>query len=250
MIRRLVIAARFNGPPGSANGGYVSGLLGTLIGDSAEVTLRKPPPLDHELVIDEQGVGEERHLRLLDGAELIASARAAEPSVLVPEPPSFIEAEAAEQRYEGFAAHLFPGCFVCGPARAHGDGLRLFTGKLSERELVASTWTPAASFAAANGEVERAIVWSALDCPSYFGGRLRDYGRIAVLGRLTASLLRPVRVGAPHIVLGWPIGQEGRKWDGGSAVYTAQGELCAFARGRWVELNAPASTPPPRTAQG
>jgi hypothetical protein len=237
MMQRLVIDARFNGPPGSANGGYVSGVLGTLIGDSAEVTLRKPPPLDRELVIDEQGVGEERQLRLMDGAELIASARAAQPSVIVPEPPTFAQAKAAEQRYEGFHEHLSPGCFVCGPARAPGDGLRLFTGKLPERELVASAWTPAQSFAAANGEVERAIVWSGLDCPSYFGGRLREYGRIAVLGRLTATLLRPLRVDAPHIVVGWPITQEGRKWDGGSAIFTAQGELCAFARGRWVELN-------------
>jgi hypothetical protein len=95
------------------------------------------------------------------------------------------------------------------------------------------------SFADAAGDVDAAIVWSALDCPSYFGGRLRNYGRIAVLGRLTATLLRPVRVAAPHIVLGWPITQEGRKWDGGSAVYSAQGELCAFARGRWIELSSP-----------
>lgn len=250
MIQRVVIEARFNGPPGSGNGGYVCGLLGKLIGDSAEVTLRKPPPLERALTIEEEGVGDERHVRLMDGAELVASGRAAEPSVTVPEPPSLAQAEAAQQRYEGFAEHLFPGCFVCGPARAYGDGLRLFTGKLGERELVASAWIPAEAFAGANGDVDPAIVWSALDCPSYFGGRLRGYGRIAVLGRMTATLLRPVRVNTAHIVLGWPIAQEGRKWDGGSALYTAQGELCAFARGRWVELNAPASTPPPKTTPG
>ena len=84
--------------------------------------------------------------------------------------------------------------------------------------------------------MDPAIVWSALDCPSYFGGRLRDFGRAAVLGRLTATLCRPLEVGAPYIVVGWPILQEGRKWDGGSAVFSAEGELCAFARGRWVQL--------------
>jgi hypothetical protein len=45
------------------------------------------------------------------------------------------------------------------------------------------------------------------------------------------------------------IAQEGRKWDGGSAIFTAQGELCAFARGRWIELNEAdyPSAPPARS---
>jgi hypothetical protein len=248
MSQQRVIASRFNGPPGSGNGGYVCGVLaGEFGGDSAEVTLRKPPPLDRALALrveargsareqGTEGVGEERHVSLWDGETLIASARAAEPSVLLPEPPSLAQAEAAEARYEGHVAHPYPGCFVCGPARAAGDGLRLFTGKLPERELVACAFRPGASFADADGNVDRAIVWSALDCPSYFGGRLRGFGRAAVLGRLTATVCRSLPVGAPYIVVGWPIAQEGRKWDGGSAIFSADGELCAFARGRWIEL--------------
>jgi hypothetical protein len=237
MSQSVVISSRFNGPPHSANGGYACGVLGTLIGDSAEVTLRKPPPLDRALTIEVEGVGDERHLRLLDGDLLIASARAAEPQVSIPEPPTFAAARAAEAAYEGFSWHHFPSCFVCGPARSEGDGLCLFTGKLPGRDVVASSWTPAPSIAGRDGSVERSVVWSALDCPSYFGGRMQGFGRFAVLGRLTATLREPVQIGAEHIVIGWPIAQEGRKWDGGSAIFTAQGELCAFARGRWIELN-------------
>ncbi len=236
MSQQRVIASRFNGPPGSGNGGYVCGLLAAQLGASAEVTLRKPPPLDHALALRDEGVDEERHVSLWDGETLIASARVAEPSVVVPDPPTLAQAEAAEAHYEGHVAHPFPGCFVCGPARAAGDGLRLFTGKLPQRELVACSFRPGPGFAGADGDVDPAIVWSALDCPSYFGGRLRDFGRAAVLGRLTATLCRPLAVGAPYIVVGWPILQEGRKWDGGSAIFSATGELCAFARGRWIEL--------------
>jgi hypothetical protein len=236
MSQRVVIASRFNGPPQSGNGGYTCGLLGTLIGDSAEVTLQKPPPLDRELAIEVEGVGEESHLRLLDGDTLIASGRAAQPNVVVPEPPTLAQADAAQTAYEGFAAHPYPGCFVCGPKRAEGDGLRLFTGKVSHRMLVASTWTPAPSLDAGDGTVERRVVWSALDCPSYFGGRLNGYGRVAMLGRMTATLCAPIEVGEAYIVIGWPIGQEGRKWDGGSAIFTRKGELCAYSLGRWIEL--------------
>lgn len=236
MSGTVIIASRFNGPPGSGNGGYVCGVLAGQFGDSAEVTLRKPPPLDRALALRAQGIGAERQVSLWDGETLIASARAAEPDVVVPEPPSLSQAEVAEAAYEGHAAHVFPRCFVCGPARAPGDGLRLFTGKLPNRELVACAFRPGVDFVGADGHVDRAVVWSALDCPSYFGGRLREYGRAAVLGRLTAKVCRPLQVEAPYVVVGWPIMQEGRKWDGGSAIFSAEGELCAFARGRWIAL--------------
>ena len=39
------IDPRFNGPPGSGNGGYTCGLVAGLLGGPAEVTLRLPPPL-------------------------------------------------------------------------------------------------------------------------------------------------------------------------------------------------------------
>jgi hypothetical protein len=141
MSQGTVIAARFNGPPKSANGGYACGVLGTLIGDSAQVSLRKPPPLERALSIDVEGLAEERHWRLLDGDVLIASGRVAEPNLTIPEPPTFDQAQAAEAAYQGFAWHHFPTCFVCGPARAEGEGLRLFTGKLAQRDVVASTWS-------------------------------------------------------------------------------------------------------------
>lgn len=236
MISCLVIPSRFNGPPNSGNGGYSCGVLGTLIGDAAEVTLRAPPPLDRELAVSVEGEGEGRQWKMMDGEALVASGRIAEPDVICPGPLSSERAKAAEAAYVGFDWHPFPTCFVCGPDRAPGDGLRLFTGKVEGRDIVASAWTPPASVAAADGTVDGAVVWSALDCPTYFGGRLNDYGGLAVLGRLTIKQVAKIRAGAPHVVIGWPVGRDGRKWEGGAAVYTADGELCAYSRGLWVEL--------------
>jgi hypothetical protein len=236
MMSRVVIPSRFNGPPNSGNGGYSCGVLGTLIGESAEVSLRSPPPLDRELIVEVFGIGVERKWHMLDGEGLVASGRVAEPDVTCPKPLSVERAKASEATYIGFDSHPFSTCFVCGPDRAEGDGLRLFTGKVEGQDLVASAWTPSASVAAADGTVEDAIVWSALDCPTYFGGRLNGYGGLAVLGRLTLKQVAKVRAGAPHVVVGWPIGRDGRKWEGGAAVFTAEGELCAYSRGLWVEL--------------
>ena len=110
------IERRFNGPPNSGNGGYACGLLGALIGDSAEVTLRKPPPLETEMEITH----EDGEWTLSDGEMVIATGHATELNLDVPAPPSFDDATAAESNYIDRELHIFPTCFVCGPDRHHG----------------------------------------------------------------------------------------------------------------------------------
>ena len=60
---------------------------------------------------------------------------------------------------------------------------------------------------------------------------------MAVLGRLTVKLIEPIHVGQPYIVIAWPLDDEVKRWSGGSAIYTADGELCAYARGTWVRVD-------------
>jgi hypothetical protein len=64
----LSIDRRFCGPPGSGNGGYTAGRLAALIGDPAEVTLRRPPPLETEMRVERAGP----RLLLMHGDDLIA----------------------------------------------------------------------------------------------------------------------------------------------------------------------------------
>lgn len=228
------IEPRFKGPPQSGNGGYTCGILGSLIGESAEVTLKMPPPLDTPLSVEhEDGTGE---WFLKDGETVIATAHAAEINLEVPGTVSYEEALAAEANYAGFEWHPFSGCFVCGPDREEHDGLRLFPGAVDGRELVATHWLPGQDVAGEFGAVSTRIVWAALDCPSYFGGTLAGYPPYAVLGRLTAKLLKPVEVGRKHVVVGWPVGSDERKWHGGTAIYDDAGDLKAYARATWVVI--------------
>ena len=118
-METLTIGARFNGPDGSANGGYTCGRIAALLGGSAEVTLRSPPPLERALAVERDG----DRLEVLDGETLVAEAVPGSVELDVPDPPSWAEAERAAARYPGFAEHAFPRCFVCGPDRDAGDGL-------------------------------------------------------------------------------------------------------------------------------
>jgi hypothetical protein len=83
------IPARFNGPPGSANGGYTCGLLAAFLGGEAEVTLRVPPPLERELdVVETDG-----RVELRDGETLVAEAEPVSLDIDVPAPVSLADAE-------------------------------------------------------------------------------------------------------------------------------------------------------------
>jgi hypothetical protein len=228
----IEIPSRFRGPPASANGGYACGVVARYVDGPAEVTLRSPPPLERPLQVRQ---GEEGPL-LLDGEQVVATARRAGLDIDVPATVSVAEAERAAAECELLDDHPFPGCFVCGPGREDGDGLKIFPGPVEGREIVAAAWTPDRTVAATSGEVRSEIVWAALDCPTSFGVALLGSYSTAVLGRLTGKVLGTVEVERPHVVIAWPIGRDGRKLEGGCALFTDEGELKAFSRGLWIEL--------------
>ena len=77
------------------------------------------------------------------------------------------------------------------------------------------------------------LVWAALDCPS--GWAIDTFGREGVLlGRLAVRILELPRGGEEHVVLGWPIGADGRKRFAGSALLAEDGRTLAFARSTWL----------------
>jgi hypothetical protein len=227
----IVIDHRFHGPPDSGNGGYTCGALASFVNAPAQVTLRRPPPLDRSLSVVRRG----RRAELFDGNQLVAEAERAELDLLdLPRPPSLAEAERAAAAYLGFRAHTFPTCFVCGPVRAEGDGLRIFAGPVEKRApLVAAPWIPAANLGGPDGRVRREFVWAALDCPGAFALGYPDRGE-TLLGRLTAQLDSLPHVGDQCIVVGWPLGEDGRKLYAGTAVFRETGEVLAWARATWI----------------
>jgi hypothetical protein len=228
----ITIEARYHGPSGSGNGGYTCGRLAAGIPGPAEVTLRRPPPLDRPLSVLRSLEG----LVLLDGEERVAEAREIRFELEPPDCPGLGAAAEAAGRYRGLEEHAFPSCFVCGPARKPADGLRIFPGEVDGDRLVACLWKPGSEFAEANGVVRTEITWAALDCPGAWAW-LADLDRPLVLGRLAVVIDAPVIAGRQHVVGGWRLGRDGRKHFSGSVIWRADGTVCARGRATWIEID-------------
>jgi hypothetical protein len=227
------IAERFHGPPRSGNGGYVCGRIAKRLTGSIAVRLKVPPPLAKPLRL-ESDAGK---AQLYDGETVVGEAKQVAPLELeLPAPPSLEQARAASRSYSGFKSHAFPGCFVCGPDRKPHDGLRIFPGLLPGSSVIAAPWTPDASLADASGAVHPEFLWAALDCPGAFATTAAIKEAPAVLGELCASLVGDVKAGEECIVMGWPLGVEGRKRFAGTAVFGADGRRIAYARAIWIEV--------------
>ena len=230
---RITFARRFNGPPRSGNGGYVSGRLARYLAGPASVRLRVPPPLDREMRVEADG----DEARLFDGETLVAQARRTELDLQPPPAPTFADAEAATRAYAGFAKHPLPHCFVCGPARAKGDGLRILAGPTRTDGVLAASWVPDASLDDGGGRVASEFLWAALDCPGGFAV-MPDPDQPVILGELAARIDGALAIGEPAVVVAWPLGSEGRKRFAGTALYTAQGAPIAIARATWIGIAA------------
>ncbi|SFN37534.1 hypothetical protein SAMN05216289_11781 [Dokdonella immobilis] len=233
---RFVISSRYCGPPGSGNGGYVCGRLAAYLRGPASVRLKAPPPLETGLDVESS----DAEARLKSGANVIAEARSAELDLESPTPPSFAEAEEASKAYIGFTQHPFPGCFVCGPQREMGDGLRIFPGWVASGSMVASPWVPDASLGDDSNKVRSEFLWAALDCTSGFAVMPAPQGKAMVLGELGVRIDRDLPTGEKCVALGWPLAFDGRKRHCGSAIFSGSGDLIAIARATWIEVESSA----------
>lgn len=254
----LIVTGRFCGPRVSGNGGWTSGALAGLVdrrrpGDhpghlpdrrdeswpAIEVTLHAPPPLDVPLQVRDEGPAT---LLERDGAR-VATALVVERALTAVASVPADEARAAEAAYPGLRTHPFPHCFVCGPARAEGDGLRIFPGPVSrEPTRVAATWTPHPSlredyhrYVDAHRRASLAATWAALDCAGGWAGDLAE--RPMVLGRLTVRVDSLPVIGEQHVVVGEHRGQEGRKTFTATTLYDASGRPVATSEQVWISVD-------------
>ena len=211
------------------NGGYACALLARHVDAPAiEVTRRSPPPLERPMEVRSGG---ERAL-LLDGEHLVAEAAATTLDLAAPPRVSVGEALEAARRFCGFEQNPFPTCFACGPERTPSDGLRIFAGPVEGADVVAAPWTPAADLAGDDGIVAEPVVWAAIDCPS--GWAHVDDRLSAVLGRMAARILEPVRAGEDYVVVARPTGAEGSRRFAESALLASDGRAVAVARATWM----------------
>ncbi len=234
ILERFVVDPRYCGPPGIANGGYLAGRLARTLRGAVEVTLRAAAPLGKTLDVTESPKGG-RVLR--DGDVELATEIPVPLEIECPKPPSFEEAVRIEGTCRALRTHPFPRCFVCGPERVAGDGLRIFPGPLRGGRA-AAPWIRSADLGDDSGLLAPELVWAALDCTSAFPLLEDEEARRLepmVLGRLTVDIRRRVRANRPHVVLAWKIGLEGRRGQAGAALYDDEGPL-GVARATWISI--------------
>jgi hypothetical protein len=221
----VVIPARYNGPRDSGNGGWSAGTVAALVDRPAGtvVTLRRPPPLETPLSV----VRDADEVSVVDpDGETVADAAPADVDAELVPAVDFAAATAASSRYPGFVSHPFPTCFVCGPGRAPGDGLRLFPGHVDEGRTAAPWTVP--------DGVSPTMVWAALDCPG--GWTVGVEARPYVLGRIALRLDGVPAPGDECVVMGRLLSSEGRKASVATTLYGSDGEPLARSSAVWIAI--------------
>jgi hypothetical protein len=255
-LDELWIDHRYEGFPGISHGGYLAGVVADELGPSVAVTLTKPVPLGLPVTLERS----DSQVLLRIGGEVAATAVPYQLETTAPEPVLKGAAERASEHYLGFTHHFFPNCFTCGPDRSPSEGLRVFPGPVDGRPLVAAVWHPPTWACRADGTVATEILWAALDCSAIWGHILHGGAGAddrAVSGRLALHQHASVPGDALSIVVGWPIGREGRKIFAGAGIFSESGQLLVESRQTLVLTQAgvplslalwaaPGQTPRPR----
>ena len=229
-MKSLIVPRRFCGPPDSGNGGYTCGLLAQELGGVVECTLRMPVPMELPLEFVRKPDGGS----LLYEGKVVVEAKAAAIDLT---PPAPISVQAATEAMANSPAldprHPFGTCFVCGPRRALGDGLRIFPAPVQGGVFV-SAWLPEAEFGDSAGFLRPEFLWAALDCPTGFAAGFPTTGTL-VTGRLAVEQLKRVHTGTGCVLMSWPLTVEGRKHFSAACLYQKE-ELCAVAKATWIRI--------------
>ncbi len=247
----ILVSAKFRGPPDSGNGGYVSGVFAAELTDGAhnlpnhravEVTLRAPIPLDQSMTTHREG----ESLTVRHGDTLIAEAVIKTLQMNVPTPATWDEAMSVREQSYSFPLGInslfatpmrgiHPICFCCGAELSPTDGLHVYSAPVQGNQQVAAAWMANQCFADESGVVRPEFIWTALDCPGQMAWMAAGT-RTGMLGRITARIEKPIRAGEKCVVIGWKMGNEGKKYFAGTALFNAAGALCAYAKAVWIGM--------------
>ena len=229
-MREIAIDRSHQGPFGTANGGYVAGILGDALDDEPTTArIHKPVPVDtplHILRDDDTAVIRHRD-------ETIASAE-----IMRGEIPAtwFVPMEEALGATDPqLDMGMFAACFVCGQDTP--DGLGVKPKALADGRF-AAVWRPWKSRHIEGPVVETTYLRSALDCPGGFAA-LTANQTLAVTGTLTTQVYFNPPSEEPLIVVGEATHAEGRKLGAVSTIFTESDEIVATASALWIAL-APA----------
>jgi hypothetical protein len=249
-MSEIVVPRQFRGPPFTANGGYICGLLAGEAAPLGSAMLRSGVPLDVALPLTRAEDG----TVTLTNAEgvVLAVAKPSDGSAIpeVPAPPSLQAARIAGEGSPFARRSLHRGCFSCCIER--DDALGVYVGQVEGAPVgqCAGVWTPDAQFADAHGTIPDAITWGALDCPGSMAWFVKSGSPVGLLGTMAGEVLDKPRAGETYIVSAWALEADGRKHFAGVALHDASGKLMARAGQIWIgrppgaPMFRPGTTPP------
>ena len=99
--------------------------------------------------------------------------------------------------------------------------------------MVAAAWIPHDDLAT-DDIVRPEFIWAALDCPGGFAGV--GFDSPTVLGRIATEVTGRVDAGERCVVIGWPVGHDGRKHFAGTALFGEDGRLVGKSYQTWIEI--------------
>ena len=215
-------------------------MVGTRAGSSpgaragpAVVSLKAPPPLDRPLEV-------ERSTTVSSCATASSRGRGPAREVDSIRPAGCVRRGCAAEGGPFWTPRTsVPECFVCGPLRDAGDGLRIFVGPVDGRATVrappSAAWTPPTIARRRRRRDARGARLGGARLPHERSGRQRPDAPgflPIVLARLAVRIDAPVICGEPHVVMAWKLGVDGRKRESAAALYArAAATVCAVARG-------------------
>lgn len=226
-MKKITIDPRHQGPFGTANGGYVAGILGdALRGAPSSVRIHRPVPVGTPVYVYRRG--NTAFIRHND--QTVAMAELAEVPIPTTEFVSVAEVLAASE--PDLDLGMFAECFVCGQPTPDGLGVR---PKALPDGRFAAIWRPGESRLVTESKVPAIYLRAALDCPGGFAA-LTANQTLALTGTLTSSVEFLPDANATLIVVGEATYAEGRKLGAVSTIYTHSEEMVATASAVWIAI--------------
>ena len=240
--KRVVIPSWAQGRPEMGQGGYSAGQFQKVIEEPVAVNFRAPIPLETPMSVTRTESGWDLRCPNDDGSDrLIMDAVPTAEVVAEFAVTEAVTPDVAERARANFTAttiedHAAWRCFSCG---LNDDTMKVHPGLLDgETARMASDWTPPDWTAADDGFVDRAVVWTVMDCAQGFHvGRVPER-RDAVTARYTAEIVAPIEAGRRYSVVAFDgngSGQwEGRKRVAGANIFDDEGTLVARSDSLWI----------------